>query len=52
MVCPLFPSYFERRGIPVAIDAARGKGSHQTVYFGARYTVLRSPTDERTQEGE
>ena len=34
------------RGFPVSIDAARGKGSHQTVYFGAAYTVLRNPKDE------
>jgi mRNA interferase HicA len=36
----------KRRGIPVVIDAARGKGSHQTVYFGAAYTILRNPKDE------
>ena len=32
--------------MPVSIDAARGKGSHQTVYFGVTYTVLRNPKDE------
>jgi mRNA interferase HicA len=36
----------KRRGIPVSVDAARGKGSHQTVYFGVTYTVLRNPKDE------
>jgi len=36
----------KRRGILVSIDAARGKGSHQTVFFGATYTVLRNPKDE------
>jgi len=32
--------------MPVSIDATRGKGSHQTVYFGAMNTVLRNPKDE------
>ena len=36
----------KRRGIPVSLDAARGKGSHQTVHFGGAYTILRSPKDE------
>jgi mRNA interferase HicA len=36
----------KRRGIPVSLNATRGKGSHQTVYFGGAFTVLRSPKDE------
>jgi len=34
------------RNVSVDLDAARGKGSHQTVYFGAAFTVLRNPKDE------
>ncbi len=30
----------------MSINAARGKGSHQTVYFGAAFTILRNPKDE------
>ena len=36
----------KQRHISVRIDAARGKGSHQTVYFGAVFTTLRNPKDE------
>ena len=35
-----------RRGIAVALNAARGKGSHQTLYFGSAFTVVRNPKDE------
>jgi mRNA interferase HicA len=35
-----------KRGVPVLVDAARGKGSHQTVYFGAAFTIMRNPRDE------
>ena len=28
------------RGVPVRVVAERGKGSHKTIYFGARYTTL------------
>ena len=34
------------RGLPVRLDASRGKGSHQTLYFGAVFTVVRNPKDE------
>lgn len=34
------------RAMSVRLDAARGKGSHQTVYFGAAFTILRNPSDE------
>ena len=35
-----------KRGGPVLLDAARGKGSHQTVHFGTVYTIPRNPKDE------
>lgn len=34
------------RGVPVRSGAARGKGSHQTVYYGTAFTILRNPSDE------
>ncbi len=34
------------RGLVVRINAERGKGSHQTLYFGERFTVLRNIKDE------
>ena len=34
------------RGIPVRLDASRGKGSHQTLYYGTAFTVVRNPKDE------
>ena len=34
------------RGIPVELNAARGKGSHQTLYFGGAFTVVRNLKDE------
>jgi len=34
------------RNIPVVLNASRGKGSHQTLYFGAAFTVIRNPKDE------
>ena len=34
------------RGISVRLDASRGKGSHQTLYFGSAFTVVRNPKDE------
>ena len=30
----------------VVLDASRGKGSHQTLYFGAALTIIRNPKDE------
>lgn len=35
-----------RRGIEVTLNASRGKGSHQTLYFGPAFTVVRNPKDE------
>ncbi len=36
----------KRRGLAVTLNASRGKGSHQTLYFGAAFTVIRNPKDE------
>ncbi|MGL5805088.1 MAG: type II toxin-antitoxin system HicA family toxin [Xenococcaceae cyanobacterium] len=35
-----------RRGIEVRVDKKRGKGSHVTLYFGERFTIVRNPKDE------
>lgn len=32
--------------VAVKLDASRGKGSHQTLYFGGAFTVVRNPKDE------
>ena len=32
--------------VEVRVDASRGKGSHQTLYFGGTFTVVRNPKDE------
>ena len=34
------------RNVPVTLNASRGKGSHQTLYFGRAFTVVRNPKDE------
>lgn len=36
----------KRQGIPVVLNASRGKGSHQTLYYGSAFTVVRNPKDE------
>lgn len=36
----------KRRGVSVRVDAKRGKGSHQTLYYGKRVTIIRNPKDE------
>ena len=28
------------------LEASRGKGSHQTLYFGSAFTIIRNPKDE------
>jgi mRNA interferase HicA len=35
-----------RQGVTVKLDAARGKGSHQTVYYGEAFTIIRNLKDE------
>ena len=34
------------RNVVVVLDASRGKGSHQTLYYGPAFTVARNPKDE------
>lgn len=34
------------RNVPVVLNASRGKGSHQTLYFGSAFTVVRNLKDE------
>jgi mRNA interferase HicA len=36
----------KERRIAVRVDKKRGKGSHQTLYFGERKTIIRNPKDE------
>lgn len=39
-------AYGKARGVNVALNASRGKGSHQTLYLGSAFTIVRSPKDE------
>ena len=34
------------RGLTCRVDQKRGKGSHVTLYFGDRLTIVRNPKDE------
>ena len=34
------------RGVVVVLNASRSKGSHQTLYYGRAFTVVRNPKDE------
>jgi mRNA interferase HicA len=34
------------RGVSVTIVSARGKGSHQTLYYGSCFTIIRNLKDE------
>ena len=34
------------RGIEVQFVARRGKGSHGTLYYGEKFTIVRNPKDE------
>ncbi|MHB1516594.1 MAG: type II toxin-antitoxin system HicA family toxin [Acidiferrobacteraceae bacterium] len=36
----------KRQCIAVRLDASRGKGSHQTLYYGNGFTVVRNLKDE------
>ncbi|MGA2403177.1 MAG: type II toxin-antitoxin system HicA family toxin [Syntrophobacteraceae bacterium] len=36
----------QKNGIPVQFMARRGKGSHGTLFYGSRFTVIRNPKDE------
>jgi len=35
-----------RRGVDVRIDEEHGKGSHATIYFGERFTVIKDRRKE------
>ena len=34
------------RGVAVQFVARRGKGSHGTLFYGSRFTIVRTPKDE------
>lgn len=34
------------RGLVARMDKKRGKGSHVTLYYGDRHTIVRNPKDE------
>ncbi len=34
------------RNIEVRLNASRGKSSHQTLYLGTAFTIVRNPKDE------
>ncbi len=36
----------KQRGIEARVDKKRGKGSHVTLYYSDKHTVVRSPKDE------
>lgn len=36
----------KQRAVPVTLNASRGKGSHQTLYYGSAFTVVRNLKDE------
>jgi len=39
-------AYGRKQGLAVTLNASRGKGSHQTLYFGSAFTIVRNPKDE------
>ena len=36
----------KKRGVECRVDRKRCKGSHETLYFGDRKTIIRNPKDE------
>jgi len=34
------------RGLKNRVDQKRGKGSHVTLYYGNKFTIVRNPKDE------
>ncbi len=36
----------KQRGVAARVDSKRGKGSHVSLYFADRVTVVRNPKDE------
>lgn len=39
-------AFGKSRNVAVTLNASRGKGSHQTLYYGTAFTIVRNPTDE------
>jgi mRNA interferase HicA len=39
-------TYSRKQGVVVTLNASRGKGSHQTLYLGSAFTIVRNPKDE------
>ncbi len=39
-------AYGKTQDVVVTLNASRGKGSHQTLYFGSAFTIVRNPKDE------
>lgn len=40
-------AFGKKHDVVVTLDASRGKGSHQTLYYGdTTFTVVRNPKDE------
>ncbi len=39
-------TYGRKQGVTMTLNASRGKGSHQTLYFGGAFTIARNPKDE------
>ena len=35
-----------KNGVTVQFVARRGKGSHGTLFYGSRFTIVRNPKDE------
>jgi len=36
----------KENGLEAYVDKKRGKGSHVTLYYGDKFTILRNPKDE------
>jgi len=36
----------QQKGVTVQFTARRGKGSHGTLFYGSRFTIVRNPKDE------
>lgn len=36
----------KQKGVVARVDKKRGKGSHVTLYFGEKFTIVRNPKDE------
>jgi len=36
----------KKQGVSVRLESRRGKGSHSTLFYGARFTIIRNLKDE------